>query len=304
MQMGVSTDYDLDSVEAFKGTFPDVIQVVDGGTVIKTVDVMVKYQAREHSALWGETLKDKTSTFEKKYPITKSNIPRDEELLAKLKGDLEKFRNPIVTALGLCSTKEAIQLVCDVELNKYPTLLNSLCQLVRAMGDKELLTMVLAYQKIITSSLPDDSPEKIKVETLSNLSQDSAILQNLLFSVRQKLNEGTPTDLFHLARTYLLNAAPVIIQFLENEAAVAKEQEETLQLPLESEKVQQLIAPLREKLLSKNRDTEIAKLYECYQKAHQSWKTTPGKKELTGVDIKIVYVRQSNLNEEFVYKYP
>ncbi|HEX4839044.1 MAG TPA: hypothetical protein VFU89_01230 [Rhabdochlamydiaceae bacterium] len=300
--MGVSTDYDLDSVEAFKGTFPDVMQVVDGGTVIKTVDVMMKYQAQESALLWGETLKDKTSIFEKSYPITKSNIPRDEELLAKLKEDLKESGNPFVTALGPCSIKEAIQLVCDIELNKYPTLLNSLCQLVRAMEDEDLLAMILVYQKMITSSLPDDSPEKIEVETFSNLSLDSVILQNLLFSVRQKLNEGTPTDLFHLARTYLLNAAPVIIQFLEKEATLAKEQEKTLQLPLESEKVQQLIAPLREKLLSKNRDTEIAKLYECYQKALRSWKTAPGKKELTGVEIKIVYVKQSNLNEEFVYK--
>jgi hypothetical protein len=157
-----------------------------------------------------------------------------------------------------------------------------------------------------TSSLPDDSPEKIQAKMLSKFPSDSAIMQALLFSVRQKLNEGTPTELFHLARTYLLSAAPVIIQLLEKEATVAQEQKETLQLPLESEKVQQLIAPLRERGLSINRVDEIAKLYACYQKVLSSMKTAPGKKQWIGTDIKIVYTRWSNLNEEFVYekKYP
>jgi hypothetical protein len=306
MKMDVSTDYELDSVEAFKGTFPDVVQVIDGSTVIKTIHVMMKYQSREQSALWGETLKDKTSRFEKNYPITESNIPSDAELVAKLKATLEESDNPILSKLGLSSIKEAIQLICDIELNKYPTLLNSFCQLVREMDDKRLLRVILAYKHMITSSLPDDSPEKIQAEALSKLPAESAEIQGLLLSVRQKLNEGTPTDLFHLARTHLLNAAPVIIQFLEKEAALVKEQKETLQLPLESEKVQQLIAPLRAKMLNKNRDGEIAKLYECYRKVLLSMKIAPGEKQLTGVDIKIVYTRRSNLNEEFVYekKYP
>jgi hypothetical protein len=302
MQMSVSTDYYLDSIEALEDIFADVVQIVDGSTVIKTVHVMMKYQSREQGVLWGETLKDKTSKFEKSYPVTKSNIPGDEELLAKLKGTLKKFDNPIVSELVLCGTKEAIQLVCDIELNKYPTLLNSLCQFVRAMDDKELLKIILAYQYVRTSSLPDDSPEKMQAKMLSKFPPDSAIMQALLFSVRQQLNEGTPTELFHLARTYLLSAAPVIIQLIEKEATVAKEQKETLQLPLESEKVQQLIAPLRERGLSKNQDDEIAKLYECYQKVLSSVRTAPGKKRWISTDIKIVYMKWSNLNEEFVYE--
>ncbi len=300
--MSVSGDYDLNSVEAFKDAFGDLLQIVDTDTVVKTVNVMIKFQTRHPSTFWGETLTQRASIIEKTYPYNQSNMPSDAELLANLKATLEKSNAHSASKLELNGIKEAMELLSIIEPDKYPTLLTGLYEIAREIDDENLFALIKMYQLMLTSPLPDENPEKIQATSLSNLPLKSPTVQALLLSIRQKLNESTPIDLFRQARTYLLNIAPVMTQFLESEIKKAKEQEETLQLPLDSEKVQQLIAPLRDKIRQKNQEEELAKVISCYKQAVWQMKATSGEKQFSSIETKVVYAKRSNLDQDFVYE--
>jgi hypothetical protein len=288
--MGVSGDYELDSIEGFTfaGLHRDLQKIIDFDTFVKTVNVMVKFQDRQSSTFpRGETLKDKICTIEKTYPI--STIRSDAELLAKFKDSLEKS-SEIQSFIN--AIKEAVELLSTVDPDKYPALLAALHEGAKTISDKDLVSLIEMYLAIISTSLDlDKNSEKIKAQA-----------QDLLFSLRQQLDESSPIDLFHQVRTFLSHATPILIQILEDKNRELKELEETLQLPLDSEKVQSLIAPLREKMREKNKANEIAKVFKCYGEVMDRMQAAWMRKEFSSIDMKIVYIKRSNPNQDFVYE--
>lgn len=300
--MGVSTDYSLDYTEAFKNMFGDMSQAIEGDSVIKTVNIMIRFQTRQSGVLWGDAVSDQSAFVIRNYPITPSNIPSDKELLDRIKSSKERSDTEWISKLGIEGLKEVIELLYAIELHKYPTLLDGLCQLVREMDDEALFNFIQAYQLFVTSTLPDESSEKIEAKALAELSITSVTAQALLLAVRRKLNESSSMELYRQGRAYLLDAKPVLIQFLEQKVKEDQEREATLQLSVDSEKVQQLIAPLRDNELKRQQAREISKVVLSYKEAVWKMQSAAGEKNLSSIDVKVVYAKRSNPDQDLIYE--
>ena len=120
--------------------------------------------------------------------------------------------------------------------------------------------------------------------------------------VRNKMILTSPTDLSHETRAFLITALHLFIEALENQEKELKKMEETLQLPIDSEKVRQLMAPMREKILEENKKAEAKKLLGCYKGAVLHVKNKSGEKQLSSVNVKLLYVNRSDPYQALVYE--
>lgn len=297
--MTVSTDYETDSIQMLRDMQEELSPLIDGDTIIKTAHIDVSYQKSEPGLLWGNYIKDKNFTIKNDYPVTTVNNLIDTEIIDQLK---KTSKISEVTHV-LETTKEILELLSDLKLEKYPNLLALLHgQVKESLDDKTLFDFIKMYRLVSTQSLSDENPEKIRAQAFAQLSFESAEVQNLLAFVRLKINETSPTDLSKDTRTYLITTLRIFVEYLEGQKKELKEQEATLQLPADSEKVRQLIAPIHDKILEKNKDDEVKKLISCYSQAIRHMRISHGEKQLSHMDVKLVYIKRSDPYNEIVFE--
>jgi len=296
--MTVSADYESDCMQMLKDAQEELAPIIDGNTIIKTAQVEIFFQTSKPGLLWGEVIKDKTYTSQNNYPVP--NILSDAVLISDLKATLEKSD----VAHDIAIMKEVIELLSHLQLDKYPNLLALLYQKIREPlnNDENLFTLINMYQKISTNSLSHENPKKIQAEAFSKLSIQSEEAQSLIASTRNKIIETSPTDLSLETRTYLIAALRISIEALENQDKERKNQEETLRLPTNSEEVRQLIAPIRDKITEENKKFEAYKLHRCFRDAVIHMQLTSGEKQLSSVNVKLLYINKSNPYQDLVYE--
>ena len=199
--------------------------------------------------------------------------------------------------------KEILELLSDLKLEKYPNLLALLHEKVKeSLDDTTLFEFIKMYQLVSTKLLSDENPEKIRAQAFAKLSFESPEVQKLLASVRLKINETSPTDLSKETRTYLITTLRIFVEYLEGQKKELKEQEEILQLPTDSEKVRQLIAPLHDMILEKNKHDEAGKFIRCYSQAVTHMRLSHGEKQLSHMNVKLVYIKRSDPYNELVFE--
>jgi hypothetical protein len=297
--MTVSTDYESDSIQMLTDMQEELSPLIDGDTIIKTAHIDVSYQKSEPGLVWGKWIKDKNFTIKNDYPVTTVNNLIDTEIIAELK---KNSKISDVTHV-LETVKEIIELLSDLKLEKYPILLAHLHgQVKESLDDTFLFDSIKMYQLVSTKSLSDENPEKIRALAFAQLSLESPEVQNLLASVRLKINETSPTDLSKETRTYLITTLRIFVEDLEGQKKEFKEQEATLQLPADSEKVRQLIAPMHDKILEKNKDDEANKFISCYSQAMRHMRLSHGEKQLSSMNVKLVYIKRSDPYNELVFE--
>jgi len=297
--MTVSTDYEADSIQMLSDIKEELSPLIDGDTIIKTARIDVSYQKSEPGLIWGKWIKDKNFTVKKDYPVTTVNNLSDTEIIAHLK----KTSKTSELTLVLEAAKEIIELLSDLKLEKYPNLLALLHETGKeSLDDTFLFDCIKMYQLASTKSLSDENPEKIRAQAFSELSFESEEVQNLLASVRLKINETSSTDLSQETRTYLMTTMRIFIEYLEGQKKELEEQEEILQLPADSEKVRQLIAPIHDKNLEKNKRIEAIKFNSCYSGAVTRMRLSSGEKQLSSMDVKLLYIKRSDPYNELVFE--
>jgi hypothetical protein len=298
--MTVSTDYESDCMQVLKDVQEELAPILDGTTIIKTAQVEIFFQTTKPGALWGEIIKDKTYTAQKNYPVTSEDNLSDTAIIARLEKEISEKSN-IQQVLAI--TKEVIELLSDLQLDKYPNLLALLYDEVKkSLTDEALFALINMYQQISTASLSQENPKKIYAEAFSKLSLESAEAQSLLAIIRNKMLLTSPTELSHETRSYLITVLHLFVEDLENQEKERKKMEETLQLPIDSEKVTQLIAPVYNKILEENKKVEASKLHRCFRDAIIHMKVTSGEKQLSSVNVKLLYVNRSSPYQDLVYE--
>jgi hypothetical protein len=238
--MDVSTDYSLDlnvnsTAENFK---------IESDTVIKTIEVAIRYQTKEHGMFWGETIKQHSAVNKFTYPANPSQVLTDEVLFEKLKDSckLEK--------IALQLQREAVELISSISFEKYPLLQKVICtEIILELRAEDLMMII----PVIVPYLPDDYSIKAELLSLMNYPCNSPEFQAIIKTIRQKLDQTAPAELFQDMHQTFIKAAPLILQNLEKKIEEQNELAKTLQLPIHSQEVQKLIVPLRAELLQKKR---------------------------------------------------
>jgi len=297
--MTISTDYE-DYMAVGKDMLDNLHAIIDGTTFIKAAQVETCFQTRNPGVLWGETVEDKTYTVQKNYPVMAVDNLSDAAVIARLEQKISK-KSDIHQVLAVA--KEVVELLSDLQLNKYPNLVAMLYDEVKkVLDDEALFTLINMYLLGSTALLSDENPKKIHAEAFSKLSIESEEAQNLLATIRHKMVVDSPTDLSHEARTFLITVIRMFIEDLEKQEKELKEMKETLQLPINSEEVRQLIAPMREKILEENKKAEEIKLLRCFRDAIIHLKVKSGEKSLLSVNVKLVYINKSDPHQDLLYE--
>jgi hypothetical protein len=290
--MTVSTDYESDYMQVFKEVSEELSPLIDGDTTIKTARIEICFQTSEPGTLWGRVTSDKNYTVQEEYPVTVLNNLSDAKVVAYLKEALEESKSEVTFNAQVA--QELAELSSHLKMEKYPILLSLLHMGIRQLDDEDLFALI----HLSIGALPDENPLKIRMEAFYKLPIQSSEVQGLLALVRRRINAISSDDLFHKIHTIL----SLFAQHFEDERKVHQEQEETIQLPMDSEKVRQMIALARAEILQNNKNNETSKLINCYRQAVAYMQNSPGENKLSSVNVKLLYIKGSNPDHELIYE--